>query len=61
MGFLKSITQWESTAAASVATNQELIDLQARRVRLLFEALKQEGFTEDQAVQIVSGISGINS
>ena len=58
MGFLKSLTQWESTAAASAATNQKLIDLQAKRIRLLFEALKQEGFTEDQAVQIVSGISG---
>ena len=61
MGFLKALNRWESTAAASAATSQELIDLQAKRIRLLFEALKQEGFTEDQAVRIVSGISGASS
>ncbi len=57
MGILKSIAKWESTAAATVATDQKLIELQAKRIRLLFESLKQQGFTEDQAVQIVSGIS----
>ena len=58
MGILKAITQWESTAAASVAINEKLVALQAKRVRLLFEALKQEGFTDDQAVQIVAGTCG---
>jgi hypothetical protein len=57
MGILKSIAKWESTAAATAATDQKLIELQAKRIRLLFESLKQQGFTEDQAVQIVSGIS----
>ncbi len=57
MGILKSIAKWESTAAAAAATDQKLIELQAKRIRLLFESLKQQGFTEDQAVQIVSGIS----
>ena len=56
MGLLKSLSKMESKAAASAATDQELIDLQAKRMRLLFEALKKLGFTEDQAVQIVSGV-----
>ena len=56
MGLFKSIAKWESTAAASVATDQKLIELQAKRMRLLFESLKIQGFTEDQAVQLVSGV-----
>ena len=56
MGLLKSISKWESRAAASAATDEKLIEFQARRIKLLFESLKQQGFTEDQAVQIVSGI-----
>jgi len=56
MSFLKSLIKWESSAIASAATDQKLIDLQAKRIRLLFESLKKQGFTEDQAVQIVSGI-----
>ena len=56
MGLLKTLSKMESKAAASAATDQELIDLQAKRMRLLFEALKKLGFTEDQAVQIVSGV-----
>ncbi len=55
MGLLRSLAKWETTAAASVATDQKVIDLQAKRIRLLFEALIRQGFTEDQAVQIVSG------
>ena len=56
MGFLRSIAKWESTVAASAATDQKLIELQAKRIRLIFESLKKQGFTEDQAVKIVSGI-----
>ena len=55
MGLLGWIAKWESTAAARAATHQEVVDLQARRIRLLFESLKHQGFTEDQAVQILSG------
>ncbi len=58
MGLIKALSKWESKAAASAATDQELIELQAKRMRLLFEALKKLGFTEDQAVQIVSGVRG---
>ena len=56
MGILKSIAKMENRAAASAATDQELIELQAKRMRLLFESLKTQGFTEDQAVQLVSGV-----
>jgi len=56
MSFLKSVLRWESKAAASAATDQKLIELETKRIRLLFESLKKQGFTEDQAVQIVSGI-----
>ena len=56
MGILQSIAGWESKAAASAATDQKLIELQTKRIRLLFESLTEQGFTEDQAVQIVSGI-----
>jgi len=57
MSFLKSLMSWESKAAASAATDLKLIELQAKRLRLLFESLKKQGFTEDQAVQLVAGIS----
>ena len=56
MGLFRAISKWETTAAAVVATDQGLIELEAKRLRLLFEALKELGFTEDQAVQIVSGV-----
>ena len=56
MGLFKAINKWDSTAQAVVATDQGLIELQAKRMRLLFEALEKLGFTEDQAVQIVSGV-----
>ena len=55
MGFLKSVSKWEAKAAASAVIDQSLIELQAKRLRLLFESLENQGFTEDQAVQIVSG------
>ena len=56
MGLLKSIAKWESKHAVGVASDPKLIELEAKRIRLLFESLKKQGFTEDQAVQIVSGI-----
>ncbi len=58
MGLLKSISKLEYTAAASAAIDPKLIELEAKRIRLLFESLKEQGFTEDQAVQIVSGVRG---
>ena len=57
MSLLKKVIKWESSALATAATDQELIDLEAKRIRLLFESLKKHGFTEAQAVQIVSGRS----
>ena len=57
MGLFKSLTKWDLTAAASAATDQKLIELQAKRIRLLFESLKKEGFTEDQAFQIVCSMA----
>ena len=54
MGLLKSLLTFESKAAAGAATDQKIVDLQAKGIWLLFEALKKEGFTEDQAMQIVS-------
>ncbi len=54
MAFFKSLAKWETKAIANVGVDQEIIDLQARRIRLLFEALKKQGFTEDQALQIVA-------
>ena len=56
MGLLQAISRWESKAAVKAASNEELIVLEAKRLRRLFEALKDEGFTEDQAVQIVAGV-----
>ena len=56
MGLFKALSKLESKAAASAAADQDMIELQAKRLRLLFEALKELGFTEDQAVQIVSGV-----
>ena len=60
MGILSSIAKWESKAAASAATDQKLIELETKRIRLLFDSLKKQGFTEDQAVQIISGICARN-
>ena len=56
MGLLKSISKLEFTAAANAAADPKLIELEAKRIRLLFESLKKQGFTEEQAVQIVSGV-----
>ena len=56
MGLFKSLTKWDLTAAATAGSDPKLIELQAKRIRLLFEALIKQGFTEDQAIQIVSGI-----
>jgi len=53
MAFLKSLAKWDTKASASIGVDQEIIDLQAQRIRLLFEALQKQGFTEDQALQIV--------
>lgn len=57
MSFLKKLIKWESSALATNATDQELIDLEAKRIKLLFESLKKQGFSEDQAIQIVSGVA----
>ena len=57
MGLLKSLGSWDARAAASIGANQELIDLQAKRIRLQFESLKKQGFTEDQALQIVCSMA----
>ena len=57
MGVFKSLASLDAKAAASVGADQDLIDLQAKRKRLLFEALKKEGFTEDQALQIVCSMA----
>ena len=56
MGLLKSLAKFEATTEASAATDQKLIELQAKQMKLLFESLKIQGFTEDQAVQLVSGV-----
>ena len=53
MGFFKSLAKLETKPIASIGVDQEIIDLQAQRIRLLFEALQKQGFTEDQALQIV--------
>ncbi len=57
MAFFKSLASWDAKAAASIGTDQEVIDLQAKRIRLLFESLKKQRFTEDQAFQIVCSMA----
>ncbi len=57
MGFFKSLSSWDAKTAASIGVDQDLIDLQAKRVRLVFESLKKQGFTEDQALQIVCSMA----
>ena len=56
MALFKSLARWDAKTAASIGADQEVVDLQTKRIRLLFESLKKQKFTEDQAVQIVSGI-----
>ncbi len=57
MAFFKSLSGWDARTAADIGADQELIDLQAKRIRLLFESLKMQGFTEDQALQIVRNMA----
>ncbi len=57
MAFFKSLASWDVKAAASIGADQEVINLQVKRIRLLFESLKKEGFTEDQAFQIVCSMA----
>ena len=58
MSILKTIFNWEYSALAKARIDPNLIDLEAQRIRLLFESLLKQGFTEDQAVQIVAGLGG---
>ncbi len=57
MALFRSLASWDAKAAASIGADQEVIDLQAKRIRLLFESLKTQGFTEDQAFQIVCSMA----
>ncbi len=57
MAFFKSLASWDAKAVASIGTDQEVIDLQAKRIRLLFESLKKQGFAEDQAFQLVCSVA----
>ena len=57
MGLFKSLVSWDEKTAASVGVDQKLIDLQAKRIRLLFESLQKQGFTEDQALQVVCSMA----
>ena len=57
MAFFKSLASWDAKTAASIGTDQDVIDLQAKRIRLLFESLKKQTFTEDQAFQIVCSMA----
>ena len=57
MALFKSLASCDVKAAASIGADQEIVDLQAKRIRLLFESLKKQGFTEDQAFQIVRSMA----
>lgn|GEM_PF-5712297 len=57
MTFFKALSSWDAKTVAGIGVNQELIDLQAKRMRLLFESLQKEGFSEDQALQIVCSMA----
>ena len=57
MALFRSLVSWDAKTAASIGVDQKLIDLQAKRARLLFESLKKQGFTEDQALQIVCSMA----
>lgn len=56
MSVLKNLIKWEARAAAKATTDSYLIDLEVKRIRALFDSLKQHGFNDDQAVNILSGI-----
>lgn len=55
MFFLKSLKKWELKDIADSALNQDAIDIQVKRIRLIYESLLEQGFSEEQAVRIVSG------
>jgi hypothetical protein len=55
MRFLKSLKKWELKDIADTALNQDAIDIQVKRIKLIYDSLLKEGFSEEQAVRIVSG------
>lgn len=56
----KKLLRWESSTFASVKTDHKIVELEAKRIRLLFEYLIKHGFSEEQAVKIVSGVGVLN-
>ena len=50
MSITETLNKW-----LTVEVDEESINRQAREIRLLFEALVNQGFNEDQALKIVVG------
>jgi len=51
MSITKTLNKW-----LTVEVDEESINRQAQGIRLLFEALINQGFSEDQALKIVVGV-----
>ncbi len=54
-GALRAGVEGLRTHLELVSQDQRIAKAHARYVRILFEALREEGFTEGQALQVVSG------
>jgi len=51
MSITKTLNKW-----LTVEVDEESINRQAQKIRLLFEALINQGFSEEQALKIVVGV-----
>ena len=56
MAILKNLLKWEQKSYARAINDEYIIDLQVKRVKLIYDSLMRHGFNEDQATLIVSGI-----
>lgn len=55
MSITQTLDKW-----LTVEVDEESINRQAREIRLLFEALTNQGFNEEQALKIVVGVCASN-
>jgi len=54
MSITKTLNKW-----LTVEVDEESINRQAQKIRLLFEALINQGFSEEQALKIIVGVGVI--
>ena len=61
MSILKSLIRWGASNDVSAITDQSLIDLETKRIKMIFDSLLKQGFNDTQAVRIIAGMCSQNA